>query len=305
MKALRDDGSNGAMSNKTSYLRWYAKKAARTGVALGSWGADGLLRGHGAHEAAGDLHVLTYHRFGDAAYDPFCVATDVFAEHMRILAESELAVSIADVEAYLSGRTTLPAGAVLVTIDDGFRSVYTHALPILERYAIPAVVYLPVGCMDGGDVAGADLEPRLSWSEVAALVRGGQTIGSHAWSHLSLGTMNEDQLNKECTTSRIVLEEKIGRPVTSFAYPFGTRADYNDKSYGALKDADYRSAFTSQHGPVRWGDEPLELSRIKVEGGEPLWMFRRLIRGGLDRWQWVDRTLWRLQANHEADSGPA
>jgi hypothetical protein len=44
-----------------------------------------------------------------------------------------------DVEGFVTGRRSLPDGAVLVTIDDGVRSVYTHALPVLSHYGIPAV----------------------------------------------------------------------------------------------------------------------------------------------------------------------
>jgi len=295
------------MGKASGYLRWYAKKAARTSVALGSWGADSLLRPYADADAIG-VRVLTYHRFGRVPYDPFCVDPDVFDDHMRVLAESGLVISASDLEAYLAGTRAVPDGAVLVTIDDGYRSVYTHALPILERYGIPSVLYLPAGCMpgfvDGRDVAGCDVEPRLDWIEIADLMRGGVSIGSHAWSHVSLGAMSAEQLHRECTQSRRLLEDKIGRPVTSFAYPFGTRADYNEKTRQALAEADYRSAFTSQHGAIARGNDPLELPRIKVEGGEPLWMFRRLLRGGLDRWQWVDRTLWKLQANQEAGVGP-
>jgi hypothetical protein len=62
-----------------------------------------------------------------------------------------------------------------------------------------------------------------------------------------------------------------------------------------LSQAGYRTAFTSQHGALRPGLDLLSLPRIKVEGGEPQWIFRALCQGGLDKWRWVDSALWRMQ----------
>ena len=127
------------------------------------------------------------------------------------------------------------------------------------------------------------------------LADAGVTVASHGWSHRSLGRMAADEARAEAELSRHALERLVGRTVTAFAYPFGTRADYSPATRAILERAGYRLAFTSQHGPIRPGADPLTLPRIKVEGGEPLWMFRLLVRGGLDTWRWVDRTLWRLQ----------
>jgi hypothetical protein len=49
--------------------------------------------------------------------------------------------------------------------------------------------------------------------------------------------------------------------------------------------------FLSTHGAVRAGSDPLALPRIKVEGGEPLWLFRMLARGGMDHWRVVDNAI--------------
>jgi len=286
------------MSNAKGYIRWYAKKAARKSVALGSWSAGSL---HGDDEAASTtrVRVLTYHRFGGDGYDPFCVDTAAFEEQMRLLAESGLAITIDDLDAFLAGELDLADGSVLVTIDDGFRSAYSEALPILRCFDIPGIIYVPPGCMDGPVSGEVDPEARLSWRELGELARAGIAVGSHAWSHRSLGTMCPDEVRVEAHRSRYELENRVTESVTSFAYPFGTRADYTDVTAEILRDSGYTTAFTSQHGAVTLDADPIELPRVKVEGGEGLWMFRLLIRGGLDAWQWVDRTLWRLQANDD------
>ena len=283
------------MLKSTINLRWIAKKAARTGVAVGSW-SSGVLDGPGAS----DPRVLTYHRFGDNPHDPFCVDVETFARQMEVLAESGRAVSLADIEGFLFHQEALPHGAVLVTIDDGYRSTFSEALPILRDLGVPAVAYIPTGCMGGTD---DDLEARMTWDEVGKLAEGGIAVGSHAWSHQSLGAMDRLAIAHEVDRSRELLEQRTGIRVTSFAYPFGTRADYSEVSRDALATGGYRTAFTSQHGALDSNADALELPRVKVEGGEPLWMFRLLIRGGLDAWNLVDRTLWRIQANRNPELG--
>jgi len=205
-------------------------------------------------------------------------------------------VSLEAARAFLDGQRTLPEGAVLVTIDDGCRSTLTDALPVLERHGIPAVVFLPAGLI--GDAAGARTfgEATLDWRDAAALLARGVAVGAHGWSHRSLGRLTEDDARADATLARRTLEDRLGVAVTAFAYPFGTRQDFSPTTERVLREVGYRLAFTSQHGAIRAGENPLALPRIKVESGEGLWMFRLLCQGGLDAWRLVDQALWRLQA---------
>jgi peptidoglycan/xylan/chitin deacetylase (PgdA/CDA1 family) len=276
-------------------LRWLLKKGARRTVATIASGG----RSVGAHRPSG-VHVLTYHRFGDAPRDPFSVGTDSFDQQMRWLSEQQLAIALEDVERFVAGIATPKDGAVLVTIDDGDPSVHEHALPILKRHRIPAVLFVPAGeLVDGTTPARAAASPdaRMTREHLVELARNGVRIGSHSWTHHSLGRMPPAAAREQAIRSRAELENLLGTAVTSFAYPFGTRADYNDTTAAVLREAGYTSAFTSQHGAIEPGSDPLMLPRVKVEGGEDLWMFQALARGGLDGWRWVDRTLWRVQAS--------
>ncbi len=227
---------------------------------------------------------------------------------MAWLAESRSAVSLDRVQDHLSGTAGLDHDSVLVTIDDGYRSVHDTALPILKRHGIPAVLFVtvqgigsdPSNQPDSGIVAD---ERYLTWDELAGLEAAGVSVQSHAWTHSSLGRMSAAKVQEEAARSREILESRLGRAVTAFAYPFGTRADYTAATREVLDRCGYTLAFTSQHGAIRSGDDPLSLPRVKVEGGEGIRMFRSLAQGGLDGWAFVDRTLWRLQAApHEADA---
>jgi peptidoglycan/xylan/chitin deacetylase (PgdA/CDA1 family) len=282
-------------------LRWGIKKTARVGVALGSC-ATGRLVEPGTSEYP-EIRVLTYHRFGTIPRDPYCISPVDFRGQIAYLAERGIAICLGELEESIFRGTSPRLGAVLVTIDDGFRSTYSSALPILRDYAVPAVVFVTPSLIRQFGVTSMvsrpDYAPEdyMDWKELEQLARANIDIGSHSWTHRSLGRMSAAQVEDEVVRSREMLEQRLCEQVTAFAYPFGTRADFNTRTASILKRAGYRCAFTSQHGTVHAGIEPFLLPRIKVESGEGLWLFKLLLRGGLDAWSWVDRTLWRVQAS--------
>jgi peptidoglycan/xylan/chitin deacetylase (PgdA/CDA1 family) len=275
-------------------------------MAWGAW-ATGGIRADGPRSHAGRprpaVRALTYHGFGESTRDPFCVSRRTFEGQMAHLARSGLAVSLAQLTAFVAGECDLPSGSVLVTIDDGLASVSEIALPVLRHYSIPAAAFVTVSLLrDGrGEGVASGAEPRhMDWTQLEALARADIDVGSHAWTHRSLGRMDSGEARFELAESRAVLERRLGRSVRAFAYPFGTLADFHAGTMDALKATGYEVAFTSQHGAIRAGADPLVLPRVKVEGGEGIGMFRLLVRGGLDGWSRIDRTLVRLQASERA-----
>lgn len=274
-----------------SRLRWSVKKAARRTLALASWvsGSLGLRRLLDRRPA---VRVLTYHRFGDALRDPWCVDAASFEAQMRWLAERRLAVSLEDVEGFVRGGKALPDGAILVTMDDGFSSVLDIAAPIMRRHGIPSVAYVTTGFVGTTSASG---ERYLTWDEVARLPAAGVTVGSHAHSHRSMAKLSPSEALDEALRSKRLLEQHLGREVRSFAYPYGMRSDESPATAGLLSGNGYSTVFIAQHGTLRPGSDPARLPRVKVEGGDPMWMFELLCRGCMDAWKLVDDTLWVLQ----------
>ncbi len=284
----------------TSSIRWHLKKTARKGVALTHWATHRISNAW--ESSTSEVRVLTYHRFGEIFRDPFCVSPNDFAMQMAWLAEHGLAVSLADVEAFVHEGKSLKPGSVLVTIDDGCRSVGTIALPILKRYGVPAVVFVSSGNVgrttsQRNQQGETPIEDYMDWRELHELADSGIEIGSHAVTHRSLARMPLTEAQKEIQNSRTELEQGLGRPITTFAYPYGTLADFNSDVAEAMKAAGYRLAFTSQHGAIRPGMDAMTMPRIKVEGGDESWLFPAVASGGLDAWRWIDRALWRIQAS--------
>lgn len=70
------------------------------------------------------------------------VSAGDFATHLRFFAKRFRPVALQDVRTAIAGGKPLPPRAVLITFDDGYRNVYTHAAPILREHGIPAAVFL-------------------------------------------------------------------------------------------------------------------------------------------------------------------
>jgi peptidoglycan/xylan/chitin deacetylase (PgdA/CDA1 family) len=273
-----------------SPYRWAIKKAARTAVILGSLGSGSLAVRRLVGRAT--ARVITYHRFGHVDRDPYCVAPEAFEEQMRWLAEGRLAVSLDEIVQFARGEREIPSGSVLVTMDDGFSSVLSVAAPVLRRYGIPAVAYVTtqaIGNPDAGKGAG---EPFLTWEQIMELNASSVTIGSHGHTHRSMARLGPEEVRREGQQSKELIEDRLGREVNSFAYPYGMRGDENPMTAKILGDCGYSSVFVSQHGTVHHGTNPLRLPRVKVEAGEPLWMFKLLCQGGMDPWSFLDRVMW-------------
>lgn len=274
-------------------IRWIVKKAARRSVAACSW-ASGWLFIRRCATGGHQVRVLTYHRVRNAVRDPFSVTVEEFDRQMTWLRARHSVVSLDDLLRCLREGRDVPRDAVLVTIDDGYEDLRTHALPVLVKHGIPAVAFITAGEMSIGD---GTPDRRLSPAEVAVLRQHGVDVGSHAWEHRSMARMTREDATFQAEASRAELAQLTGRPLRAFAYPFGTRLDFNASTGAVLRAAGYDCAFTSQHGPVTHASDPMELCRIKIEGGDPFWVFRLAVRGGLDWWSLIDRLGTRFQSS--------
>jgi peptidoglycan/xylan/chitin deacetylase (PgdA/CDA1 family) len=118
---------------------------------------------------------------------------------------------------------------VTVTFDDGWESVYTTALPLLQKYGIPTTQYIISG-------VSAD-QHYMSIAQIKDMQRAGHDIGCHTVDHADLTKINADQLKHELEDCKTTLEGKLGTNVVDFASPYGSN---NDQTFAAIKKV-YRS----------------------------------------------------------------
>jgi peptidoglycan/xylan/chitin deacetylase (PgdA/CDA1 family) len=105
----------------------------------------------------------------------------------------------------------------------------------------------------------------MTWEEVAAMGRGGMTIGAHTLTHPNLPGLPPAEAEAEIAGSKALIEEKVNAPVLHFAYPNGRGVShYNDAVRDMVHKAGFLSSVTSINGPVRRQDDPFTLQRLGV-----------------------------------------
>jgi peptidoglycan/xylan/chitin deacetylase (PgdA/CDA1 family) len=93
-----------------------------------------------------------YHRIGSSCWDPWqlCVSPEHFAQHLSVLASKVNVVSLEDLRSQLRTRRQ-GRPVVALTFDDGYVDNLDVALPLLERYGVPATVFVATACIDRGE----------------------------------------------------------------------------------------------------------------------------------------------------------
>jgi peptidoglycan/xylan/chitin deacetylase (PgdA/CDA1 family) len=242
------------------------------------------------------LRVLMYHKVNDLPGNPLSVPVSVFDDQMAQLRElGYTVVGLDDVLAHYAEGAELPRLPVLITFDDGYRDNLEHAAPVLQRHGYPAVLFAPIAYLD--DALPLPHEERLAargvvnstldWGELAELEAAGIRIESHGISHRPLADLALDEAAREIVLSKLRLEDRLGRPVRSFAYVKGSEAHYKPVHLSLLRQAGYEVAFTSVSGSNDGGTDPLRLHRYNVEPYPPR-TFELVLAGACDLIGWKD-----------------
>jgi peptidoglycan/xylan/chitin deacetylase (PgdA/CDA1 family) len=159
----------------------------------------------------------------------------------------------------------LPERSFVLTFDDGFEGLYHHALPILQRYGFSATVFLVAGHVGGlndwkGQPAVIPSLPLLSWSQIEEMSKLGIEFGSHTLTHPRLDQLGVQDWERELVGSKAVLEDRLGCPVESFAYPYGRFTPLVQRRVGQL----YEAACTTQLDLVTTRNRPDALPRVDI-----------------------------------------
>lgn len=225
--------------------------------------------------------VLCYH-IVESPQDPRMeISRDAFRQQMRYLAMTGYnVIPLRHLYEYVSGkRTSIPKNAVVITIDDGWRSTYTEVFPEMQKRKFPFTVFIYPKIIGQTSIA-------MSWKQVKEMSDAGVDIQSHTYSHAWLtrrrhGAIDDkayaDWLQRELVDSKKILEKETGRDVSFLAYPYG---DFDSNVAANAAKAGYLGALTCEAGPVRRGSDPLKMRRLAIEKSMDFAMFRRLMGAG-------------------------
>jgi peptidoglycan/xylan/chitin deacetylase (PgdA/CDA1 family) len=100
----------------------------------------------------------------------------------------------------------------------------------------------------------------LSWSELAQMATAGFEMGAHSVTHRPLTEMAPGEAEREIVESKTTIEERLGRKVSAFAYPFGV---FSRANYEVVREH-FRGACSVKLGKARRADDRHQLPRVDV-----------------------------------------
>lgn len=211
--------------------------------------------------------ILCYHSIDDSG-SLLSISPRLFAAQLEYLREQGYrTMPLKQLCDQLEQGRPLPRKTVVLTFDDGFRNNASTVLPLLHTYGFTATLFLVTGYTGKriGWTRTADI-PELemaSWDEVRQMAEGEFDIGAHSVSHPNLCRLSVDEIRREIADSKHEIEDRIGRAVTLFAYPYG---EYDSRIQGIVEELGFAGAVTLVDGRTRPGDERSALKRINVTG---------------------------------------
>ena len=205
------------------------------------------------------LAVLAYHKIGappPGAWETwYSVPEPAFRAQLAYLSETGWQpLDAATLASGLANPETLPPRSALVTFDDGYASLLRSAAPIMREAGWPGAVFVPTGYIGATNAFDANTsEPEeaiCTWDELEELERAGLSVQSHGVSHRTFSALDAREIEHEVAGSKAALEERLGKEVTLFAFPYGDGGADPDAVGAALERAGYRAAFLYGGGPL-------------------------------------------------------
>lgn len=214
--------------------------------------------------------ILLYHFVSPGEPpDSWTVSSRQLSHHLDLIKQLGAHTLRATEYAQACRETSLPDHPiVLITFDDAQSGVADIALPLLAERGLVATFFVTT------DMVGTT--GNVDRAALRAIDPDVMEIGSHTVSHVELDVIRRDHLREEVSDSRQRLEDIIGRPVTSFAYPHG----YHRRLVcDAVKDAGYETAHAVRNALSYVGDDLYALARLTVRSHTPDELVARWLRG--------------------------
>lgn len=215
--------------------------------------------------------ILMYHhiRIGvplteNLSFD-YSILPEIFEQQLSFLKNNGFqTISLNDLYDSLQNNTPLPPKSIILTFDDGYRDFYTYAFPLLKKHNIRAVVFYPVNY--------SKFPAYMNWNMLAEIHNSGLIdIESHTLEHPVLTQIDFNEARREIFESKQILEQKLNKKVSYFAYPYG---EYDQKIINLVKEAGYNLAFGAVSATNFQKSEQFTLPRVGISGFDSFEQFK-------------------------------
>ena len=221
------------------------------------------------------IPILTYHNFTEEEGSSYKINIMEFEKQMDYLATHNYSViSLSELIKGLKGGR-LPPKPIVITIDDGYKSTYTLAYPVLKKYNFPATLFIYTNFIEKNSYS-------LTWEEIKEMTKNNIEIGSHTLSHCNLLKYKKNEnyetyltrVRREIFLSKEILESKTQGKVKFFAYPYGV---YSPAIKNLVIQAGYEGILNANSMNNTLTADPFSLNRQIIFGQSSFNSFIRIL----------------------------
>jgi peptidoglycan/xylan/chitin deacetylase (PgdA/CDA1 family) len=229
--------------------------------------------------------IFCYHRLVDKVRYPGTEITpQVFEQQMKELKDRGITViGLQDLLAWKRGEKNIPPRCAVITFDDGWKSQYEVAWPIMKKFGYTFTMFIYTEGVAGGSLAGGQA---ITWEMLGDMRDNGIDIEAHSATHQDLreghpvtvneggkkvrkrltGAEYEQWIQNEVVGCKQLLEQRLGIKVNCFAVPYGF---YNEHVKELARNAGYEAMFTVYGQPITWTSPMDSLGRYAIEANKP------------------------------------
>src|SRR5438094_1143633 len=229
--------------------------------------------------------IFCYHLLVDKIRYPGTEITPAaFEAQMKQLKDAGITViSMQDLLAWKRGEKNIPPRCAVITFDDGWKSQYEVAWPIMKKYGYPFTMFIYTEGVAGGSLGGGQA---ITWEQLADMRDNGVDIEAHTATHQDLreghnitlitggkrsrtkltGPQYEQWMRNEVVGSKQLLEQRLGIKVNCFAVPFG---NYNEHVKEIARNSGYEAMFTVYGQPITFTSPMDSIGRYAIEATKP------------------------------------
>jgi len=213
------------------------------------------------------IPILMYHNIGEPAEEkdrPYFVSAGRLKKQMRFLQKAGYEIiDLPDLIEGFKDNKPLPLKPIIITFDDGTESIYKNAFPVLREYNFKTTVFLTINYLNKGAMQEKSFlkYTPLSWEQIREMQKRGVSFYPHSLTHPRLTKILPEKAFYEIRESKRILEEKLGRPMDFFSYPYG---DFNEETEEMVKKCGYRGAVDAWGGINNRNTDVFGLKRIPV-----------------------------------------
>ncbi|WP_375056356.1 polysaccharide deacetylase family protein [Zobellella sp. DQSA1] len=240
------------------------------------------------HRLRREVPIVMYHRFirddREKGVHGTYLHVNMLEKHFKLLKRLGYeTLTFADLaERGLASRLEPDKKYIIITVDDGYRDNYELLFPLLKKYGFKAVIYLVTGeRFNRWDVEQPDNPEKrvelMTPEQIREMADSGLVeFGGHTLTHPHLDTLTKEEQRREIADNKAQLEGLLGRPLVSFAYPFGS---HNEDSKALAEEQGYPFAVATNSGPLAMHEDPYQIRRIAIFPRTDVFGLWRKIKG--------------------------